>query len=68
MTKLVKLTSAIGTLALATPAFAHEGDHSATLLTNIAHWLSSPTHALFAVIGGVAVSALIIRAARKNRA
>ena len=70
MTKLVKFTAAAGALsfAAALPAHAHEGDHSAPVLANIMHWLSSPTHALFALIGGVAVSALIIKLARKSRA
>ena len=70
MTKLSKFTAlaAAASLAAAVPAYAHEGDHSAPLLANIMHWLSSPTHALFAVIGGVAVSALIIKLARKSRA
>lgn len=70
MTKFAKFTALTGaaSFAAATPAFAHDGDHSAPLLANIMHWLSSPTHALFAVIGGVAVSALIIKIARKSRA
>lgn len=68
MTKLVKLSSVTGALALAGTAQAHTGAHQADIATQIVHWLSSPAHALFAVIGGIAVSALIIRAARKNRA
>ncbi len=70
MTKLVKLTALTGAmmLALAAPAHAHDGDHSAPILANVIHWLSSPTHALFAVVGGVAISALIITAVRKTRA
>jgi len=67
--KLAKsLTVAFATLLPAAPALAHDGDHSATLLANIAHWLSSPTHSLFAVIGGVIISALIVKAIRKSNA
>ena len=70
MTKFVKMTALAGaaSFAAALPAYAHEGDHSAPVLANIMHWLSSPAHALFAVIGGVAVSALIIKLARNSRA
>lgn len=64
--KLGLATSA--SLAMTTSAHAHEGDHSAMVLANILHWLTSPTHALFAVVGGVAASALIIKLARKKRA
>lgn len=70
MTKFVKFTALSGAVsfAAALPAFAHEGDHSAPVLANIMHWLSSPTHALFAVVAGAAISALIFKLARKNRA
>ena len=68
MTKLVKLASAAGALALAAPAYADTGAHHADIVTHAIHWLSSPSHALFAVLGGLAVSALIIRAVRKSRA
>ncbi len=49
-------------------AYAHEGDHSVSFMTNVLHWLSSPSHSLFAVIGGVTLAALIIKGARKTRA
>lgn len=52
--------------AISSPASAHTGDHSAPLVANIVHWISSPNHALFSVIG-VAVVALVITAARKRR-
>jgi len=70
MTKLaLKLGLATtASLAMATSAHAHDGDHSGIVLANIIHWLSSPTHALFAVAGGLAVSVLIVKLARKNRA
>lgn len=61
------ITFATALFALsATPAFAHDGDHSASFLANIMHWLSSPTHSLFAVIGGLAVAAVIIKLSRKR--
>jgi len=53
-------------LAAATPALAHDGEHSHGIVATIAHWLSSPTHSLFAVIGGVVISALIYKAVKKK--
>lgn len=64
MTKMTKIS--LGTaaaLAAAPAAYAH-GDHSVSFVATAIHWLSSPAHSLFAVIGGVVVSALIIRSAR----
>lgn len=55
-------------LALTGAAHAHDGDHSAPLLANIIHWLSSPSHAFFAVVGGVVLSAVLIKIIRKSRA
>jgi len=55
-----------GALAIAGPAAAHDGDHSMSVLANIGHWLSSPTHALFSVIAGVAVVALAVKLAKKR--
>jgi len=60
--------AALTALAVAAPAHAHDGDHSAAFIANVIHWLSSPAHSLFAVIGGVAVSAAIIKLSRKSRA
>jgi len=60
------LLSAGATFALASPAFAHDGDHSIGFTSTALHWLSSPTHSLFAVIGGIAVTALIIKIVRKK--
>lgn len=68
MTKLVKIATIAGALTLPTSAYAHDGDHTTTVAANVMHWLASPSHALFAVLGGLAVSALIIRAIRKSRA
>ena len=53
-------------LAASTPASAHDGDHSMTILANIGHWLSSPTHALFSVVAGVALVALVAKLARNK--
>lgn len=55
-------------LIAATPAFAHAGDHGEHVMTMVLHWLSSPSHSLFAVIGGVIFVAAAIKLARKNRA
>lgn len=69
MTNLAKLTAgAAVSLALAMPAQAHTGAHQADTLTRIIHWLSSPPHALFSVLGGLVASALIIHLVRKHRA
>jgi hypothetical protein len=65
MTKTLGLTAA--TLMLSAPAFA-DGTHSHNTLANILHWLSSPAHSLFAVIGGFAFVAMIVAAKRKNKA
>lgn len=53
-------------LAASAPASAHDGDHSMTVLANIGHWLSSPTHALFSVIAGVALVAIVVTVAKKR--
>ena len=53
-------------LAASAPASAHDGDHSMTILANIGHWLSSPTHALFSVVAGVALVALVAKLARNK--
>ena len=63
--KTVKLATALIALS-ATPAFAHDGDHSTTVVANIIHWLSSPSHSLFAVIGGLVVAAVIVKISRKR--
>lgn len=65
MTKLGKTAAATAAAMLAAaPAFAH-GDHSLGFVATAIHWLSSPAHSLFAVVSGVAISALIIKSRRK---
>lgn len=64
--KLLKtpvITAAIASLS-AVPAFAHTGSHEAPMLANIMHWLTSPTHALLAVVGSAAIVALIVKLKR----
>ena len=53
-------------LLTAASAHAHPGDHGEHIMTMVLHWLSSPSHSLFAVIGGVALSALIVKTLRKK--
>ena len=53
-------------LSVSTPALAHNGEHSFSFVASIMHWLSSPTHSLFAVIGGLAISALIFKASKRK--
>jgi len=66
--KLLKTSIISATIASlsAMPAFAHAGSHEASLLANIMHWLTSPTHALLAVVGSVAIIALIVKM-KRNR-
>jgi len=66
---MITAKSALGALALlamAAPASAHNGDHSLGFIATALHWLSSPTHSLFAVIAGVGISAVIYKLARKR--
>jgi len=51
--KTVGLVAA--TALLATPAYAHDGDHSMGVFATVMHWLSSPTHSLFAVAAGAGI-------------
>lgn len=55
-----------GALTMAMPAAAHDGDHSMSVMATIGHWLSSPTHALFSVIAGIALVALTVTIAKKR--
>ncbi|MDB2438206.1 hypothetical protein N9W89_05780 [Hellea sp.] len=65
--KTLKTLSAVAVaLAAASPALAHDGEHSHSFFATAIHWLSSPTHSLFAVIGGVVISALIYKAVKKK--
>ena len=68
MTSRILISTAAAMTLLPATAHAHEGEHGAVIAANILHWLSSPSHSLFAVIGGVAIAALIIKAARNSRA
>ena len=68
MTKLRLLSASLVASLIAAPAFAHEGEHSASFVVTAMHWLSSPTHALFASIAGIAAAALIFKIATKNKA
>ena len=61
------LSAAGASLLVATPAFAHPGDHGEHVMTMALHWLSSPSHSLFAVIGGLIGAAVIVKLARKSR-
>ena len=67
----MKLTKTLGwtaaALALSTPAFA-DGTHSHNMLANIIHWLTSPSHSLFAVLGGIACVAVAYTIARRKSA
>jgi len=51
---------------LSVNAYAHPGDHGEHILANIMHWLSSPTHSLFAVIGGAIVAYAAVKLVRKK--
>jgi len=59
------ILGAIAVMAVSTPAFA-DGDHSHGIVVTAFHWLSSPAHSLFAVIGGIAISALIYKTMKKK--
>ena len=65
MKKTLSTLTALGTVAFASPAFAHHGG-SSSLLSNISHWLSSPMHGLLclAAIGVCAIAAF--KLIRKN--
>ena len=56
----------VAALAVPAPALAHDGDHTLGFVSTAIHWLSSPTHSLFAVIGGIAISALIYKVSKKK--
>jgi len=66
MKTLKTLSGVAVALAAAAPALAHDGEHSHSFVVTAIHWLSSPTHSLFAVIGGVVISALIYKAIKKK--
>ena len=56
----------VAALAVSAPALAHDGDHTLGFVSTAIHWLSSPTHSLLAVIGGIAISALIYKVSKKK--
>jgi len=68
---LMKLTKTLGwtaaALSLSVPAFA-DGTHSHNVFANILHWLSSPSHSLFAVIGGLAFAVGLFAYSRRKNA
>lgn len=66
MTSTKTVLGVMATLAISAPALAHNGEHLHGFVATAMHWLSSPTHSLFAVIGGVVVSALIYKAIKKK--
>lgn len=66
MKTLKTLSTVAVALAAATPALAHNGEHSHGFVATVIHWLSSPTHSLFAVIGGAVIVALIYKATKKK--
>jgi len=65
---LAAAATGLTTILLATPALADGGTHGHTTVENILHWLSSPTHSLFAVIAGAAFVAGAVIYTRKKRA
>jgi len=66
MTSSKTVLGVMTALAVSAPALAHDGEHSHSFVATAIHWLSSPTHSLFAVLGGIAISALIYKAIKKK--
>jgi len=66
MTSTKTILGVMAAMAVSAPALAHNGDHSLSFVATAMHWLSSPTHSLFAVIGGITISALIFKAVKKK--
>jgi len=66
MTSTKTVLGVMTALAVSTPALAHDGEHSHSFVATAIHWLSSPTHSLFAVLGGIAISAIIYKAIKKK--
>lgn len=64
---LAAAATGLTSILVATPAIADGGTHGHTTLANIVHWLSSPTHSLFAVVAGVVFVAAVMFT-RKKRA
>ncbi len=55
-------------LVLASPASAHNGEHTASFISNALHWLSSPSHALFSVIATMVILTIAHKIMRKHSA
>ena len=55
-----------GAMALAAPASAHTGDHSMSFVTAVAHWLSSPSHAIMTVAAAAVIVGLAVKIARNK--
>lgn len=68
MSRILPYSLGLLSLLSASAAYAHDGDHGGLTLSTIMHWLSSPTHSLFAVAAGAAFIFAAIKLARKNRA
>ncbi len=68
MTISKTIVGTMAAIAISAPAFANNGDHSLGFVATAIHWISSPSHSLFAVLGGIAISALIYKAAKKKKA
>lgn len=65
-TTIMKAAAIAAPFLAAAPAFAHDGDHSHGFIATAMHWLSSPTHSLFAVIGGIAIVGAVVAITKKR--
>ncbi len=65
MKKTITSLSALGTIAIASPAFAHHSEQT-SLLANIAHWLLSPLHGLVSLAAIALLSLAAVKLLRKN--
>jgi len=50
----------------ATAAHAHDGDHGGLTIATVLHWLTSPTHSLFAVTVGAIFILAVFKLAQKH--
>ncbi len=64
--KTLRIIGGLMAASVAAPAFAHNGEHSFSFVTAIGHWLTSPSHSLFAVIAGLVGLGLVVRFYRKR--
>jgi len=65
MKKTLTTLSALGTLAIATPAFAHHGG-DVGIVASIGHWLSSPMHGLLSLAAIGVFGLVAYKLTRKN--